>query len=544
MAWWSASMKRTARPGPPHTTPWDFGHELLQPDLDRIGPSLEIAFEHFPALAKAGVKQVINGPFTFAPDGNPLVGPVRGLRNFYVACAVMAGFSQGGGVGLALANWIVQGDPGMDVLAMDVARFGEFATRSYANAKVQENYRRRFSIAFPNEELPAARPLRTTPIYERLKAKNAVFGASYGLEHALWFAPAGAQPFENPTRRRSNAFHTVGEECRAVRQGVGLLEISNYGKYDVQGPNAENWLNRLLANRMPGPGKMILSPMLNPNGRLVGDLTVAQRAPQHYMIFGSGMAEDYHMRWFEAHLPHSGVSVRSLSAELTGFSIAGPKSRALLARLTDDDVSKEAFRFFTFRTMDLACAPACVGRLSFSGELGYEIWLKPDYQLRVYDAIVTAGKDLGLRHFGARALASLRVEKSFGSWTREFTPAYTPLQAGLERFVNPHKGDFIGRDAVLREKEKGPQQRLITLVINADKADVSADEPVLHNGEIVGRVTSGSYGHCVEKSIALAYIPTELAETDHFQVEILGDLRPAQHIREPLIDPSGARMRS
>jgi dimethylglycine dehydrogenase len=250
------TYEQDCRPWSEHVTPADFSHELLAPDLDRIAPRLEVAFEHFPVLAEAGIKRVVNGPFTFAPDGNPLVGPIAGLKNFYVACGVMAGFSQGGGVGLSLAQWIVEGDPGMDIFAMDVARFGDFATRTYASAKVQENYRRRFSITFPNEELAAARPLRTTPVYDRLKAQGAVFGASYGLEHALWFAPGGGEAYETPTFRRSNAHGPVGAECRAVREQVGILEIANYAKYEVAGPGAEAWLGGLLAGRMPKEGRI------------------------------------------------------------------------------------------------------------------------------------------------------------------------------------------------------------------------------------------------------------------------------------------------
>ncbi|MGH6943858.1 MAG: GcvT family protein, partial [Geminicoccaceae bacterium] len=386
------TYERACVPWSETTTPWDFGHELLEPDLDRIAPSLEIGFEHFPAFASAGIKQVVNGPFTFAPDGNPLVGPVRGLRNYWVACGVMAGFSQGGGVGLALANWMTEGGPGFDVFGMDVARFGDHARRAYTNAKVRENYSRRFRIRFPNEELPAARPLRTTPVYERLKAKGAVFGEAFGLEHALWFAPPGTEPVERVTFERSNAHAPVGEECRAVRTGVGLLETSSFAKYEVSGPAAEDWLGRMLANRMPREGRIALSPMLNSEGRLIGDFTIARAAPERFYVFGSGIAETYHLRWFEAHLPDSGVRLRPLSAELLGFAIAGPKSRDLLARVSGEDVSNGAFPFLGFRKMDLGMVPALIGRISFTGDLGYEIWCCADYQLALYDLLFEAGR--------------------------------------------------------------------------------------------------------------------------------------------------------
>jgi dimethylglycine dehydrogenase len=538
------TYEKAGKPWSEQVTPMDFGHELLQADLDRIEPSLAVAFEHFPFLAETGIKQVINGPFTFAPDGNPLVGPVRGLKNFYVACGVMAGFSQGGGVGLSLAKWIIEGDPGMDVFAMDVSRYGEFATLAYTNAKVRENYSRRFQITYPNEELPAARPLRTTPIYDRLKARGAVFGAAYGLEHALWFAPEGEKAVETPTFRRSNAFGPVGEECRAVRGGVGLLETSGFAKYRVSGPEAEVWLSRMLANRMPKEGRIVLSPMLKPDGRLIGDFTVAKVDSERFMLFSSGIAEGFHLRWFEAHLPERGLRLESMASRLVGLSIAGPKSRELLSRLTHRDVSDEAFPFRSFREMDLGLVPAMVGRISFTGELGYEIWLKPDYQVALYEALHEAGADLGLRLFGGRALNSLRLEKSFGGWTREYTPDFTPFEAGLGFFVDLRKNDFIGRDAALEAKEAGAKRRLVTLVVDADGVDASANEPLFHKGEVVGWVTSGGYGHTVEQSIALGYVPSELAEPGaDFEVEILGEMRLAKLSEGALHDPKGTLMR-
>ncbi len=527
-------------------TPWDFGQDLLPPDIDRIAPSLEVGFKHFPAFERAGIKQIINGPFTFAPDGNPLVGPIRGLKNYWVACGVMAGFSQGGGVGLALSNWIADGDPGFDVWAMDVTRYGDWTSMAYTNAKVRENYSRRFQITFPNEELPAARPLRTTPIYERLKDENAVFGVSYGLEHALWFAPEGEAPVEDVTFRRSNAFGPTAEECRAVREAVGLLEISNFAKYEVKGADAEGWLSHLLANKMPRQGRIVLTPMLNPMGKLIGDFTVTKAGPERFYIFGSGVAEEYHLRWFESHLPANGVSVRSMTAELTGLSVAGPKSRELLTRLTKEVLSKDAFKFMAFKETTLDRVPVKLGRITFTGDLGYEIWVRADYQRTLYDLLVDAGKELGLRHFGGRALNSLRLEKSFGTWAREFRPIYGPFEAGLDRFVDLNKNDFVGRDGAIRERDEGPKRRLVTLVVDADDADVIGDEPVWRDGEVIGWVTSGGYAHYVKKSVALAYVPaayTSVTDDNAFEVEILGEKRKATLTPRPLLDPEGARMR-
>jgi dimethylglycine dehydrogenase len=525
-------------------TPWDFANALLAPDLDRIAGSLEVGFRHFPPLERAGIKRIVNGPFTFAPDGNPVVGPVRGLRNHWVAVGVMAGFSQGGGVGLALSNWMIDGDPGFDVWAMDVARFGDWATPSYTNAKVRENYSRRFRIRFPNEELPAARPLRTTPAYDRLRESGAVFGAAYGLEHALWFAPSGTEAREDVTYRRSNAHGPVGEECRAVRSGVGLLEIATFGKYEVTGPSAREFLDRIFANRLPAPGRLALTPMLNAQGRLIGDFTIANAGGGRFFLFGSGVAEHYHLRWFESHLPASGVELRSLRTALLGFAIAGPMSRDVLANLTPADVSSEALPFLAFREIEVASLPARVGRISFTGELGYEIWVPSDCVRSLHDALCDAGAPFGIRHFGARALNSLRLEKGFGNWAREYRPIYTPFDAGLERFVALDKGDFIGRAPAMRDRERGPARRLVTLVVDANDADAGGDEPVWHDGNVVGWITSGGYGHTVGKSIALGYVPASLgAEARDFEVEILGERRRAERIAQPLYDASGKRMR-
>ena len=525
-------------------TAWDFGRDLLPDNLDRIGESLEVAYTRYPCLETAGVKRIINGPFTFAPDGNPLVGPVPGLKNYWAACAVMAGFSQGGGVGLTLAEWMVEGEPSRDVFAMDVARFGDFCTKPYTRTKVTENYQRRFAISYPNEELPAARPLHTTPAYGIWKAQRAVFGAGYGLEQVNYFAPEGEELFETPSFRRSNAFDPTGEECRAVRTAVGINEIHNFGKYEVTGTDAETWLSRIMANRMPQEGRIVLTPMLSPKGRLLGDFTVAKLGPERFQLTASSVAQAYHMRWFEAHLPEAGVAIRNISLDRVGFQIAGPKARELLQRVTRSDVSNEAFRFLSARQIEVGLVPAIVCRITYTGDLGYEIYVAARHQVALYEALSEAGRDLGLRPFGMRAMLSLRLEKSFGSWMREFKPDYTPAETGLDRFVSFKKNDFIGRDAALAEKENPPTRRLCTFVVDAADADVWADEPIWKDGELVGFVTSGGYAHYVEKSVALGFVPPGMIEDGAaFEIEILGDMRAARLITEPLFDPQGERMR-
>ena len=539
------TYERAGVPWSPLQTPWDFGQDLLPNDLERIAPSLAVGFEHFPSLESAGIKKVVNGPFTFAPDGNPLVGPIKGLRNFWVACGVMAGFSQGGGVGLALSRWMVDGDPGADVWGMDVARYGDWTTLAYTNAKVRENYSRRFSIRFPNEELPAARPLRTTPIYEHLKAEHAVFGDYCALEHAQWFAPSAQAAHDEVSFSRSNSHQYVAAECRAVRDAVGLLEISNYGKFEVSGAQAAPWLSSIMANRIPPVGRIALSPMLNERGKLIGDFTLCRLAEDRFFLVGTYAAETYYMRWFERHAPPAGVSVRPCAMQYTGLSLAGPHSRAVLQSVVRDDLATSAFPFMSFRRMEVGMVPAYVGRLSFTGALGYELWVSSEYQRALYELLRKAGRDYGLKLFGGRALNAMRIEKGFGTWAREFRPIYGPLEAGLGRFVAFDKGEFVGRVAAAEEKEKGGALRLQCFRVAAAEADAIGDEPIWHEGKPVGWVTSGAYGHRVEASLALGYVPAELAAADSgFEIEIIGERRPALRLKEAPFDPAGSSMRS
>ena len=590
------TYEKANKPWSEHTTPWNFGHELLEPDIDRIAPSLEVGFRHFPAFQNTGIKQIINGPFTFAPDGNPLVGPVRGLPGFWVACGVMAGFSQGGGVGLALANWMIHGDPGADIWAMDVARYGDWARPAYTNARVRENYSRRFSIRFPNEELPAGRPLKTVPIHDQLAARGAQFGASFGLEVSLWFAPDGVR--DEFSWRRSSDFEHVAAEVRTVRERVGLSDISVFAKYRVTGEGAEAWLDKMLACKLPAPGRMALAPMLKDDGKLIGDFTVAnltseQSAPppltpphkgegdpdaskpgidpavegttgvspsplwggvrgggaspaQEWLILGSGIAEQFHMRWFESHLPGDGsVSVAAVGLKRVGLAIAGPSARAVLEKVTRADVSNGAFPFMAIRAIDIGMAPCLVGRVSYTGDLGYEIWMAPEYQRHVFETLLKAGEAFGMGLFGSRALNSLRLEKNYGSWAREYRPIYGPVEAGLDRFVAYGKpADFIGKAAALEEKRTGGKLRLRAFLVDARDADVIGDEPIWFGGAVRGWVTSGGYAHNAGKSVALGYVPKEIAdESDGFAIEVLGKRLSARLQPLPLFDANLERMR-
>ena len=539
----------------PKSTPWniagtpaDFGQELLPPDLDRISDRLQMSFERIPALAETGIKDVINGPFTFGPDGNPMIGPVPGMRNYWVAVGVMAGFCQGGGVGRTMAEWMIEGEPSIDVWAMDIARFGEFATPDWGTVKASENYERRFVMTFPNETLSSGRPQKTTALYDRLVAKGAVMDQDFGLEHALWFADGPEDAHEAPSLRRSRAHAYVAREVRAVREAVGCIETANFSKHEITGPGARSFLDRVLAGRVPGPGRIALTPMLTEQGKLYGDLTVACLAEDKFVLVGSGAMQEAHRRWFEQRLG-TGVTYRNLSDALHGVAISGPNSRELLTRITRDDVSADAFRFRDIRQMCIGAVPAIVSRISFSGELGYEIYVAPQFQIALAKAIEAAGTDLGLRWYGARALLSLRLEKAWGVWTLDYRPDFTAAESGLDRLIQWDK-EFVGKAAAEAERRIGPSKRLVFLVIDSPAIDgepieVSNDEAILRDRTTVGYVCSGGYAHHVACSMALGYVPTEIAATDErFEIEILGERFPARVQTTPLYDPNGERMRS
>lgn len=537
--------EKHATPWALNGTPWDHGEtELLPPNLDRLTESLEKGFQRFPLLSNAGIRRIVNGPFAFTPDGNPLVGPVPGLQNYWTACGVMAGFSQGGGVGLALAQWITQGEPEGDIWAMDVSRFGPYATKSYTRAKVCEFYSRRFQIAYPNEYWPAGRPAKTSTLHSELKAANAVFGVSYGLEFPRYFALAGEPARETPTLRRSNAFQAVREECHAARGTVGILDISSFAKYEITGPRAREALDQVLAARLPTVGRIRLTPMLALSGRLMGDFTTWCLAEDRFHVCGSGYLQTWHMRWFSEHLAQQGVAVRNVTDQYGGLALIGPRSRELLERIAGIAVPDRILPFMHAATMDLAFAPAIVGRLSVSGELGYEIYLPALHLPALLDAVLEAATGLGARHIGMYAVNSLRLEKSFGIWSREYSRDYTPRMSGLDRFLAYHKPDFIGRAAALTDRARHPDKRLITLAIESHEADAAGYEPIWLGERIVGFVTSGGYGHCVGMSLAMGYLQSTVgAEETDLKVSILGERCNCRVLQKPPIDPVGARMR-
>lgn len=528
-------------------TPWDYGEtDLLESRLDDIGSELLRGFERYPSLAEAGIRRVVNGPFTFAPDGNPLIGPVRGVQNYWSCCGVMAGFSQGSGVALALSQWMIDGEPEGDIFAMDVSRFGAFASKTYAIEKAKEFYQNRFLLLCPNDEWPAARPNKVSAFHDRLQQGNAVFGSSYGLEIPLWFAPQGSAATETPSFRRSNAHEPVGEECRAVRKSIGILDLSSIAKYEISGPDAVAYMDYLFASRLPDLGRIRLGPLLLPSGHLKGDLTMMRLAEDKFMITGSGYLQEFHMLWFEQHLGGKKIRIVNRSDELSAIAIAGPGSRELLSLAASGEVDNDSMPFMSVRAMDVGIAPCLIARLSFTGELGYEIYVPIVYARSLYDYLLEVGDTFGIKPFGIRALVSLGKEKSFGIWSREFTPDYTPAMCGLDRFVDYGKADFIGRKAALADRETKHEYQLVTLEIDSSDADAWGYEPIWYKGKYAGYVTSGAYGYTVKKSLAMAYLKTQFLDSsnDEFSVHIVGKRVPATIIPEAPYDPSGSRMRS
>jgi len=521
---------------------WDYGMTLLPTDIDRISPELDIAFERFPVLQNVGIRKWVNGAFTFTPDGNPLVGPVPGVKNYWVACGCMGGFSQGGAIGLTLANWMIHGDPGYDIFAMDIARYGKFASDdSYLKAKTAQFYARRFVISYPNEELPAGRPLKTSPNYETLKSAGALYGVTWGMETPQFFADK-TDFIEHPTLRRSNAFGFVEAEVKSTREAAGMFESAVYARYEVSGKDSESWLNYMVASSLPKIGRIKLAPMLNQNGKLMGDLTISRLAADRFWIIASYYLQEWHMRWFNENLPADGVTIKNLSDDWMGFAISGPNSRAIVSKLVNVDISNTAFPFLSCREMQVVDTNAMVARISLTGELGYEINVPVSQQSALYTALMKAGVDLGLVNIGNRALDSLRLEKSYGVWNSEFTQGYTPGMSYLKNFIAFDKIDFIGKEAVLKEKETGTNQTLVTLQVDAIEAEPSPYSPVKQDGKVVGFVTSSAYGHYVKQSLALAYVDNDALNAE-LTVDVIGEPRPCMIINEPAYDLKGERMR-
>ncbi|MCY4542377.1 MAG: FAD-dependent oxidoreductase [Rhodobacteraceae bacterium] len=522
--------------------PWDYGMELFEEDTERLADELDMAFHRYPVLEDVGVKTWVHGAFTFSPDGNPLVGPVRNLPNYWLACGVMAGFLQGGGVGKTLAEWMIRGESEVDAWSMDIARYGDFTSNiEYIRQTTGQFYSRRFVLQYPNEQLWAGRPLKMSPAYRDLSDSGANWGESWGLEVPLFFAPKGFE--ETPSLRRSNAFRIVAEECKAARDQAGILDIAGYSRFRVTGSGARKWLDHLLAGKLPPAGRSRLAPMLAVSGRLKGDLMVLNWDGGEWWIMGSYYLRQWHMRWFEE-FAEDGVLVEDISDSIVGFAVVGNNSRQLVEAAAGQAISNDRLPFMAITEMDIGLLRARVARISVTGELGYEINCHASDHAALYRTLKQAGEGLNARDIGFYALNSLRLEKSFGVWSAEYRQEYDPIETGLDRWIDDGKRRFVGRDAYLRRKEQGSERRLVTLELDARDADAVGYEPVRAGSEIVGFVTSGCYGHYVGKSLAMALVSREVsAPGTALSTHILGTKVRARVIERSPHDPNGDRMR-
>ncbi|PHQ83350.1 MAG: dehydrogenase [Thalassobium sp.] len=523
-------------------TPQGFGHELFADDLERIEDNMMRAIDRVPVVGAAGIKRVINGPMIWSPDSNVLFGPHPDLRNYFCCNGIIPGFSQSGGMGLMAADWITTGESRYDMFAWDVARFGDWADKAFTKARVGDQYAHRFSIHFPGEERAAGRPLRRRPVYARQKEMGAAFGLNYGWEHPAYF---DADVPDSAGFTRQPWFDSVGRECKMLRQAAGIIDISSFAKYICKGPGAADWLNAVFANNMPETvGRSCLTPLIGVRGGIAGDFTVTRLGEDEFMVIGSGMAERYHQRfWKEVPLPE-GTTFESRTEAICGFNIAGPLSRKLLQKLTNADLSTAAFPFMRSQRIDIAGVSVIALRVSFTGDLGWELHCKQDDQLRLYDALLQAGADLGAGPVGSRALMSLRVEKGYGSWGREYSPEYWPQEVGLDRLIKEEK-DFLNKSAYIEIKDNVSREVLSLIhVQHVDTADATGGEPVfLPDGTPVGRVTSGTYGYSVGMSLALGYLKGVKAG-DAVDVMILGKPHRGVVLAEPPFDPKGERLRA
>ena len=525
----------------------DSEYELFDADLDRLAPHIESAIRRVPLFGELGVKQVFNGAIAYTPDGSPIVGPAWDLPNFWLNEGHSFGITAAGGAGWQLAEWIVEGEPTIDMLGVDPRRFGPYATGAYLKAKNEEAYANVFTVHYPDEERPAARPSRIAPCYERMKALGAVFGQKFGWERPNWFAPPGTPQQDHWSFRRSRWFEAVGAECRNVRDNVGLLDMTAFAKARLRGPGAAEFLNKLVANRLPRVGRVGLVHALNTRGGVHSEFTIYREARGRFYLVSAGALQRLDHDWLKRAMPTDGsVSFEDLTAGRGVLVVAGPKSRELLSRVCDADLSNESFRWLSGREATLGLSPVTLLRLNFVGELGWEIHHGIEYQNAIFDALMAAGEDLGLAPFGIRAMDSLRIEKSYRMVGAELSIEYAALESGLQRFVSLDKGDFAGRGGLLAWQQRGFANAFVTLEVdNPANTDPIGNNPLYIGNELVGRSTSGNYGFRLEQSLALAMVRPELASIGTaLEIDVLGERCPARVVGESPWDPKNARLRA
>ncbi len=526
----------------------DSEFELFNADLDRLMPHIESAIHRVPLFGELGIKRVYNGAIAYTPDGSPIIGPAWDKRNFWLNEGHSFGITAAGGAGWQLAEWIVEGEPTIDMLGVDPRRFGDYATLAYLKAKNEEAYANVFTVHYPDEERPAARPSRTAPCYERMRARGAVFGQKFGWERPNWFAPEGVPQEDHWSFRRSNWFEHVGEECLNVMNNVGLLDMTAFAKARLSGEGASEFLDRLVANRLPARvGRIGLCHGLNAHGGVHSEFTVLRESESNFYLVSAGALQRLDHDWLRKQMPGDGsVRFENLTSSMGVLVVAGPNSRKLLSRLTDANLSSKAFPWLSAQDVSLGLTPVKLLRVNFVGELGWEIHHSIEFQNQIFDSLIEAGEDLRLRPFGIRAMDSLRVEKSYRMVGTELSIEYSAFESGLHRFVHLDKGDFVGRAGLLAWQQRGFDNQFVTLEVeDLRDADPLGNNPLYVEGEMVGRSTSGNYGFRLGKSFALAMLRPEVAEEgNQVEIEIFGERYPARVVAESPWDPGNERLRA
>jgi dimethylglycine dehydrogenase len=526
--------------------PWDYAQEELNPDLDNISDCIEAGMDRFPILGETGFKHVTAGPITYTPNGDPLVGPAAPLKNFFQACGYSFGITQAGGIGHYLAGWMMDGEPEIDLWPMDSRRYGSFANWAYNTEKIADTYPRLYSTIYPNEFRDAARPNRTSPIYEYQKQANAVFGDYYGWECPNYFPPKGEDEYEEPTWRRSNAFKHVGTECRHVMEKVGIIDLTRFAKTKIAGPGAKDWLNKMTCQKVPEKdGRIALSPMLDHNGNFKTDMTVSRVNENEFFCVTASVGKKHDQHWMIENLPTDGsVCMEDITYQMGCLVLVGPNSREVLAKVAYDDVSNEAFKFGTSREIYVGRTKCRVNRMNYVGELGFEIFHPIAHQITLYHDLMNAGADFDIRLIGMHAMDSMRLEKGYLAWKSEMNVHHTPLETNVAWTVKMDK-EFIGKKGIEKQKKEGIARKLVCMVVDATDSDPFGYNPIFAGEERIGMTSSGGYGHRVEKSIALGYVKPEFAQTGtRLEVEILGRKRSAEVVAMPLYDPKNEKMKS
>jgi len=522
--------------------------ELFQEDIERIEPHIESAIHRVPVFGEVGVKKVYNGAICYTPDGSPIVGPAWGLKNFWINEGHSFGITAAGGAGWQIAEWIVDGEPTIDMLGVDPRRFGDYATKSFLIEKNEEAYANVFTIHYPDEEREAGRPLRQAPCYDRLKDLGAVFGQKFGWERANWFAPKDIDQVDDWSFRRSNWFNHVGNECLNVQNNVGILDMTAFAKCRISGPSAKDFLDNLVANKLPQKnGRVNLCHALNTKGGVHSEFTIAKESDESFYLVSAGAFQRLDHDWIKKWMPKDrSVSFENLTNSIGVLVLAGPRSRDLLSKISNADFSNKAFPWLSAQKIDVGLAPSIAMRMNFVGELGWELHHPIEYQNHIFDRLMEVGDEFGVKPFGIRAMDSLRIEKTYKLVGTEMSIEYSAYESGLDRFVHLNKGNFIGRDSLVKWQQDGFDNKMVTLeVFDINDADALGNNAVYNNGAVVGRATGGNYGFRVKKSLAIAMVKPEFSKVGtELEMDILDKKHKVVVIEDSPYDPMNNKIRA